>query len=122
MAATSISDYALSSAMADEHRRLATKIAVIEASTARTLTSADHGKRIWCTNGSTVNITVPAGLVDYFECEIVQDGAGQVVVAAGSGATLNAYSGWLKTAGQGAGATLAAKQQDTFRLFGQLTS
>ena len=50
--ATSITSYVLSSAMADEHRRLASKYAVIDATTARTISASDHGKRIWFTNGS----------------------------------------------------------------------
>lgn len=121
--ATSITSYALSSAMADEHRRLASKYAVLETTTARTLTSADHGKRIWCTNASATTITVPSGLQAWFECEIVQKGTGQVTVSAGSGVTLNAYSGWVKTAGQWAGATLAnTGGTDTFALMGQLTA
>lgn len=121
--ATSITSYVLSSAMADEHRRLASKYAVIDATTARTLTSADHGKRIWFTNAGTVNITVPAGLVAWFECELIQKGAGQLVVAAGAGATLNSYSGWLKSAGQWGGLTLAnTGETDKFALFGALTA
>lgn len=121
--ATSITSYTLSSPMADEHRRLACKYAVVDSSTARTLTASDHGKRIWFTNASTVNVTVPSGLPEYFECEMVQKGSGQVVVAAGSGATLNSYSGWLKSAGQWAGMTLAnTGGTDTFALMGQLTS
>ena len=119
----SITSYTLASTLADEHRRLASKYAVIETTTSRTLTSADHGKRIWCTNASTVNITVPAGLVSYFECEIIQKGTGQVVVAAGSGATVNSYSGWLKSAGQWAGMSLAnTGETDKYALIGQLTA
>lgn len=118
-----ITSYALSSTFADEHRRLASKYAVIDATTTRTLTAADHGKRIWFTSGSTVNVTVPSGLPAWFECEMVQKGAGQVVVAAGAGATLNAYSGWLKSAGQWAGMTLAnTGETDKFALFGAITA
>lgn len=121
--ATSITSYSLSSPMADEHRRLASKYAVIDATTARTLTAADHGKRIWFTNASTVNITVPAGLPAWFECDVIQKGAGQLVFAAGAGATLNAYSGWLKSAGQWAGFTVAnAGEADKYAIMGQLTS
>ena len=118
----SISSYTLTSPMADEHRRLASKVAVIDTTTSRTITAADHGKRIWFTNASTINVTVPSGLPIWFECELAQDGTGQVVVAAGAGATVSAYSGWLKTAGKGAGGVLAAKQQGVFRLFGQPTA
>jgi len=119
----SIASYALSSTLADEHRRLASKYAVIVPDTTLTILASHHGKRIWFTNAATVNITVPAGLPAYFECELVQKGTGQLVVAAGSGATLNSYSGWLKSAGQWAGATLAnTGGTDTFALIGQLTA
>jgi len=121
--ATSISSYALSSPMADELRRLLSRYAVLETSTARTLTSADHGKTIFTTNGSATTITVPSGLPSYFECDIVQKGAGQITVAAGSGVTVSSYSSWLKTAGQQAGLTLRNNGgTDTYWLGGQLTA
>ena len=121
--ATSITSYVLSSSMADEHRRLASKYAVIVADATLTILASHHGKRLWFTNGSTVNITVPSGLPAWFECEMVQKGAGQLVVAAGAGVTLNAYSGWLKSLGQWGGITLAnTGETDKFALFGALTA
>lgn len=118
-----ISNYLLSSTMADEHRRLASRYARTVPDATYTVVAADHGRRLWFTNASTINVTVPAGLQAWFECELVQKGAGQVVVAAGSGVTLNAYSGWLKSAGQWAGITLAnTGETDKFSLFGALTA
>lgn len=119
----SVTTYALTSPMADEFRRLSTRYAVLETSTARTLTAADHGKTIFTTNASATAITVPAGLPSYFECDIVQKGAGQITVSAGSGVTVSSYSGWRKTAGQQAGLTLRNNGgTDTYWLGGQLTA
>ncbi len=118
-----IADYALSSTMAGEHRRLASKYAKIVPDATYTILAADLGRRLWFTSGSTVNITVPSGLPAWFECEIVQKGAGQLVFAAGPGATLSAYSGWLKSAGQHAGMILANNGgTDTLTLLGQITA
>lgn len=119
----SIADYSLSSTMANEHRRLGSKYAKVVTDATYTVLAADHGRRLWFTNGSTVNITVPSGLPSWFECEAVQKGAGQLVFAAGPGATLSSYSGWLKTAGQHAGVTLANNGgTDTLTLLGQITA
>jgi hypothetical protein len=66
--------------------------------TTYTLTNADNGKIITCTNASAITLTVPSLSVG-FNCMIVQKGTGQVNLAA-SGVTLyNRYS-FTKTAGQ----------------------
>ena len=77
---------------------------VTEATTARTLTNADHGKTILCTNASAVAITVPTGLVANFWCSIVQIGAGTVTFS--GAATLNT-AGSLSTSAQFASLSLA---------------
>ena len=121
--ATSITSYTLSSAMSDEHRRLASKVATLETTTARTLTASDHGKTVFTTNAAATTITVPAGLPSYFECQIVQKGTGQITVSAGSDVTVSSYSGWAKTVGQHAGLTLINNGgTDTYTLLGQLTA
>lgn len=55
--------------------------------TSGTLTSADHGKSIYCTAGSAVSLTVDL-MDEGTECIIQQQGAGQVTLVAGSGVTL----------------------------------
>lgn len=118
----SITTYAVDSTTGDEFRRLGQGFAKVVTSTTYTLLAADHGKHIFFQNSSAITVTVPSGLGTHFSCRIVQDSTGQVTVAAGSGVTLNAYSGWVKTAGQHAGATLINKGAELYTLFGQLTA
>lgn len=66
--------------------------------TTYTLTNADNGKIITCTNASAITITVPSLSVG-FNCMIVQKGTGQVNIAASGGTIYNRYN-FTKTAGQ----------------------
>lgn len=76
-----------------------TALFVTESTTARTLTSSDHGKTIVCTNSSAVAITLNTGLPTCFFVTIIQKGAGQVTVS--GSATLEVFTGFAaKTAGQ----------------------
>ena len=84
---------------------LATLDVIEESTTARTLTDADNGRVIRCTNAAGCAITV-GGLSDGFGCMIVQKGAAAVTFAAGAGSTLNAFSGATQTAGPNAQATV----------------
>ncbi|MEQ8721048.1 MAG: hypothetical protein RID81_07210 [Sandaracinaceae bacterium] len=62
--------------------------AVVEALSDTTMADADSGKVIRCSGGGVVTITVNAGLTPGTTVEYVQEGAGQVQVAAGAGMTL----------------------------------
>jgi hypothetical protein len=74
--------------------------------TTYTLQASDRGKVVELTNGSSITLTLPSTLAVGFCCTIVQGGAGQVNVAAGSGATLRNRQSHTKLAGQWSGATL----------------
>jgi hypothetical protein len=74
--------------------------------TTYTLQSSDRGKVVELTNGSSITLTLPSTLAVGFCCTIVQGGAGQVNVSAGSGATLRNRQSHTKLAGQWSGATL----------------
>lgn len=52
-----------------------------------TIVSSDIGKQIITTNSSSVTITIPSGLTPAFNCEVLQQGFGQVNFS-GSGVTL----------------------------------
>ncbi len=66
-----------------------------------TLAPRDTGTQIQCSDGSAATITLPAGMPLTFQVAIEQNGAGQITVSAGSGATLHApHSFTGKTAGQ----------------------
>jgi hypothetical protein len=62
--------------------------------TTYTIATTDPGQLITCSNASAITVTVPQDSAVTFAigkwCEIIQLGAGQVTVSAGSGATLRA--------------------------------
>jgi hypothetical protein len=93
----------------------ADKTANINAQTGTTYTllSSDNGKVLTFNNASAITLTVPTGLGAGFNCLVVQIGAGQVTFSASS-TTINNRSGYTKTAGQYATATIAAYAANTF--------
>ena len=100
---------------------------VVDATTARTLTSADSGKTIQFTSASAVTITVDAstdipvgGRVD-----IIADGAGAVTVTASTatvaGAATSTTTGSFTIGAQYSAATLLCVATDTYRLIGNVS-
>lgn len=73
--------------------------AIVSVTASRDLAASDNGKVLEVNSASAVTLTVPSTLAAAFNCIVSQIGAGQVTIAAGSGATLNAFGG-AKTAGQ----------------------
>jgi hypothetical protein len=68
--------------------------------TTYTLQASDAGKIITLNNAASITVTCPNSLPVDFYCTLLQTGAGQVTVAAGTGATVNNFDGLTKTAGQ----------------------
>lgn len=64
------------------------------AGTSDTLADADNGKVVRCTAATTVTVTINTGLTPGTTVEYVQEGAGQVQVAAGAGMTLRHGATW----------------------------
>ena len=93
---------------------------ITESTTARTLSSTDNGKVIYCTNGSAVTITTATTLGAGFNCTIIQGGAGKVTLAQGASTTLVSYSSLLSTMGQYAVISLICPVADTFVAAGNL--
>ena len=93
---------------------------ITESTTSRTLSAADNGKVIYCTNGSTTTITTAASLGAGFSVTIVQGGAGKVTVAQGASTTLVSYSSLFSTMGQYAVISLISPVADTFLAAGNL--
>jgi hypothetical protein len=50
----------------------------VQTGTSYTITQSDIGKQIICTNASAITITIPSGLTTDFNCEVMQQGIGQV--------------------------------------------
>lgn len=57
------------------------------------LSTSDNNKIFLISSATAVTITVPNSLTVGFSCQIIQGGAGQIVLAAGSGVTLNSANG-----------------------------
>lgn len=93
---------------------------ITESTTSRTLSAADNGKVIYCTNGSTTTITTATTLGAGFSCTIIQGGAGKVTVAQGASTTLVSYSSLFSTMGQYAAISLICPVADTFIAAGNL--
>jgi hypothetical protein len=70
----------------------------VNVSASRSLTAADNGKTLICTN--TITLTVPSGLGSNFSCNVLSDNTGgQVITIVGSGVTLKAPHGTKLLAG-----------------------
>lgn len=91
-----------------------------------TLVLTDKGKIVELNNASALNLTVPPNSSVAFPTksmiEIVQYGAGQVTVVAGSGVTIRSSSGKLKLTGQYSGATLYKRATDEWVLIGDIAA
>lgn len=91
---------------------------IVDTTTARTLSSDDSNCVIEFTNASAITVTVPSNtLLDESNVYLVQGGAGQVTVVAGSGVTID-YSDSLKTRTQESMIGLKQIQVNKFELFG----
>lgn len=89
-----------------------------------TLVLSDAGKMVTMTNASANNLTVPPNSSVAFpvntRIDIIQYGAGQTTLVAGSGVTIYSSGSKLKLTGQYSGASLWKKATDTWVLVGDL--
>jgi hypothetical protein len=97
------------------------------ATTTYTLVASDAGKIVRSTGASAATITVPPQSSETFtsgqQIVIIQDGAGQITVAAGSGVTINSKDGNRKLSARYSAATLIRLPGDDYwYLIGDLTS
>lgn len=91
--------------------------------TTYTLAVGDKGEMVTLNNASAITLTVPANVfVDGDRVDILQYGAGQVTVAAGSGLTLRSSGSKLKLSGQYSGATIWFKSATEAVLIGDIVS
>jgi len=72
----------------------------LQTGTTYTVQTSDNGKVVELSNAASITVTVPNSLPAGFNCLFTQVAAGQVTLAAGSGATQRQRSGLTKTAGQ----------------------
>lgn len=81
-------------------------ITVSSQAAAYTLATGDNGTMIRATSAAAVNYTLPNNMPVGFNVLVKQVGAGQITFVPASGATMTAFGGKSKTAGQFAEATL----------------
>lgn len=94
--------------------------------TAYTLVLADSGKVVETNNASANTLTVPPNSSVAFpvgvQITVLQTGAGQTTLVAGSGVTVNSADGNLKVTGQWSAATLLKRATDTWVAIGDLSA
>ena len=94
--------------------------------TTYTLVLTDAGKMVTMTNASANTLTVPPNSSVAFptntRIDIIQYGAGQTTIAAGSGVTIYSSGAKLKLTGQYSGASLWKKASDTWVLVGDISA
>jgi len=97
---------------------------VTNTNTSYTFAATDANTFQLCSNGSTQTITVPTNASVAFqigtEIDLFQQGAGQVVIAAAGGVTIQSMFSNLKVGAQYSGATLKKLSTDTWSLVGNL--
>lgn len=94
--------------------------------TTYTLVLGDAGKTIDLNNASAISMTVPPNSSVAFNggtrIDLIQSGAGQVTIVAGSGVTINSKGGALKLTGQWSAATLIQRSTNTWILVGDIAA
>ncbi len=105
---------------------LAPLYATLTKTTGYTVTTADHGKLIEVSNAQGATITIPTNASQAFPVGstfgVFQQGAGQVVFLAASGATILSPSSKLKLTGQYSSAAIRKQLTDTWILAGDITT
>ena len=96
-----------------------------QSGTTYTLVLSDATKVVALSNASAITLTVPPSSSVAFatgtQIQLIQDGAGQVTVAAGSGVTVNTTPG-LKLRAQNSFATLIYRGSNVWNLVGDVTA
>lgn len=107
-------------------RSIPHRTSVTVSGTSKTFALTDTDTLQVCTNGSTVTLTVDTNANVAFpidtEIDLFQQGAGQIVVAAAGGVTIQSVNSNLKIAAQYTGATLKKLATNTWLLTGNLTA
>jgi hypothetical protein len=105
-----------------DHYKLTPDGVNTQSGTTYALTVDDNGRVIVFTNGSAVTLTIPSGLGLGFSCSVVQYGAGQVTVSAGTGVTLRLRTSSNKTGGQYAVVSLLSVVANEYIVTGDTTA
>jgi hypothetical protein len=83
-----------------------------------TLDGTHNGKIILANSASAFTITIPSTLTEGFNVSVIQQGVGQVTIAAGSSATLSSFNNQYNTAGQYAALSILGLGGSAFIMYG----
>jgi hypothetical protein len=119
-ASISYVDSGLSSVQSSVDTKAPLAQTIVSTSSTATITSADSGKIYQLTGGTGRTFTLNSGLPAGARVDFVQDGAGQITFAAGSGVTLKSKGSKLKTSEQYSGATVLALSTSVYHIIGDL--
>lgn len=104
----------------------AIQVTAVEKTASATLALTDAGKVVEMNNASANNLTVPPNSSVAFpvgtQILVIQTGAGQTTLVAGSGVTLNSKSSLLKLSARWSGCTLIKRATDTWVAVGDLSA
>lgn len=85
------------------------------------LLDSDNCKLITFNNASNITVTLPSGLTSGWHAVLAQLGAGQVILVAGGGVTINEPDGYDRSAKQYAQMDLKNYASETYLLGGYTT-
>lgn len=118
-------DTLLQSLLGDDYEAIGKFTGINTQTGSYTLVLTDKGKTVEMNVGSANNLTVPPNSSVAFPVNtyvnVVQVGAGQTTLVAGSGVTLRAYNAGLKLSGQWAVGTIYKRATDEWVCGGNLT-
>jgi hypothetical protein len=94
--------------------------------TTYTAALADAGRMIEISNASSITFTIPpnstAAFANGTQIDVLQTGAGQITIAAGTGVTVNSEGAKLKLKAQWAAATIIKRDTNTWVAIGNLSA
>ena len=88
--------------------------------TTYTIAAGDAGNTVFVNNASGTTVTIDDEIAVGERIDFVQQGAGAITFAAGSGETLNSKDALLASAGQYAGVTVIKEATNVYYLIGNL--
>lgn len=103
-------------------------VIAVNAQTGTTYTAAlaDAGRMIEISNASSITFTIPpnstAAFANGTQIDVLQTGAGQITITAGTGVTVNSEGAKLKLKAQWAAATIVKRDTNTWVAIGNLSA
>jgi hypothetical protein len=94
--------------------------------TSRTLTLSDNGRTLRFTSSSAITVTLPQDstedLPDMFNCDVIQEGTGQITFAVEGTDTLLSENSWTKTVRTGSAVAVIKFESGKWFIAGSITT